>query len=1596
MPRQVKSHALFLCGILAAFLISGAQRVSAADACSPAALKVARSFDVGSNGGLTPLAFAAADFNGDGRPDFAATDAEGNSVAVLLNDGTGWFAAPVKFAVGTRPSSVAVADLNADGQPDLFVTNSGSNNVSVLLGGGGGVFGPASNFAVGADPRAAAFGDFNGDSKLDAAVANVGGHSVTILLGNGAGSFSQTGSPVNVAGDPIAVAVADFNSDSKRDLVVATFGGFFVALGDGAGGFSAAAQVYAPAGTAVAAADVNGDGKSDLILGSTGLVVLTGDGAGGFSAPTVFSREGNGDVSTLALGDLDGDGKLDVAVTGSPTGVGYFKGNGAGSFSRTRSYLADNNPNSLALGDFDGDGKLDIATGGNAYNTRPLTDISVLKNNGGDFEAAQAVYTPPPSATSITSGTPFDIAKGDFNADGREDLAVLHRPQFSPDFQGARVTILLRDASGDFAPSASVVYFNGSFLNQVIAADFNKDGKTDVAVAATISQPFSHVVSVSLSNGDGTFAAPNNVNVSSFAAEPVSIAAGDFNNDGNPDIIVVSRQAGGVAVLLGDGAGNFSLSPGGTPSIGTSFDAVAAGDFNNDSLTDAVVTDSTRQRVLVLLSAGGGVFAAPQAFNVGGFPSAVVVGDFNLDGKADIAASNHLAPSAFGFTDDGSAAVLLGNGAGGFAAAVNYRAGVQPDDIVTGDFDGDGKPDLAVANAQSSTVSLLSGDGAGAFAPASTYGIAGAPAALAAHDFDGDGRTDIAAALPGARASGVLYARPPAALPCLFADDATVTEGDSGTTDAQVNVRLSGPSAQVVKVNYVVRGNPAAIEGQDFAPTAGTLTFQPGETAKTVSVPVFGDALNEDPESFTLHLSGAAGARVSDGVAKVSVIDNDPQPSISISDATAAEKDSSFDTSDAVFTVTLSAPSSKSVGVNYATADGTATANGDYGRVQRTLVFGPGETSKTITVAVQGDQTHEPDETFFVNLSNAVNATVADAQAQGTIIDNDPVPSVTIFNLSAFEPGGVADAAATFTLRLSNPSSAPVTFDYATADGTANAGSDYLAATGTVTFNPGETDKTINVTVKDDAIDEIDETFFVNLSNPVNATVADGQSLCTIFDNDGPTVSINDVTVNEGQSGRTSATFTLTLSAPSVQDVFVVAATANGTAAGNTFPADFQRFNFSPVVIPAGSTTGTVTVFVNGDIIIEPDETFFVNLSQPQNATIADAQGLGTILNDDLTSVQFSTNSATVSEANGSVQLTVNRVGDLSVPLTAFYATFDGTASERSDYTAALGTLRFAPGEATKTLTVLITDDALVESPETFIVSLTGRDGAPTNQPSAVVVTINSDDAVAGPNPVDSSAFFVRQHYRDFLSREADASGLAFWTNEIESCGANQQCRDVKRVNVSAAFFLSIEFQETGYLVYRFYKAAYGDATSPGVAGTVPVVPIGAFQADSRSISEGVIVNVGDWQAQLENNKRTFALDFVGRDTFLAAYPSTMSAGEFVSKLDQNAGGVLTAQDKAQLAAVLGSTPSDASKRAQVVRSVAENSALSRNEFNRAFVLMQYFGYLRRNPSDEPDADFRGWKFWLDKLNQFQGNFVAAEMVKAFISSDEYRKRFGQ
>jgi len=515
--------------------------------------------------------------------------------------------------------------------------------------------------------------------------------------------------------------------------------------------------------------------------------------------------------------------------------------------------------------------------------------------------------------------------------------------------------------------------------------------------------------------------------------------------------------------------------------------------------------------------------------------------------------------------------------------------------------------------------------------------------------------------------------------------------------------------------------------------------------------------------------------------------------------------------------------------------------------------------------------------------------------------------------------------------------------------------------------------------------------------------------------NPAPSLSINDVSIAEGDSGTKTANFTVTLSATSHLQVNVDYATANNSAvSGSDYQSTSGTLTFAP-----GDTTKTISVTINGELNFETDETYFVNLSAPVNATIADSQGQGTIQNDDPVGgyLKFPSANFVNTENAGQTVISVNRIGDTSQAVTVDYATSDNGplvpcstvnsfASSRCDYTTALGTLRFAAGETSKTFLVLISQDNYVEGSESLTITLSNpTGGAQFATPSTATLTITDDPIEPVGNPVDNPDVFVRQHYHDFLNREPDEPGLAFWSNQITECfnPANNCSVEVRRVNVSAAFFLSIEFQETGYLVERVYKSAYGDADGTSTIGgtphtiKVPIVRFNEFVGDSQQISKGVVVGVGNWQAILEANKVAFTEAFVTRTRFVNAYPTTMTPAAFVDALFAKTSIV---PDSAERTSIINEfngagTSADTAARARALRRVAENEALKEGEKNKAFVLMQFFGYMRRNPNDPQDTDYTGYDFWLQKLIEHNGNYIEAEMVRAFIISGEYRNRFG-
>jgi hypothetical protein len=604
--------------------------------------------------------------------------------------------------------------------------------------------------------------------------------------------------------------------------------------------------------------------------------------------------------------------------------------------------------------------------------------------------------------------------------------------------------------------------------------------------------------------------------------------------------------------------------------------------------------------------------------------------------------------------------------------------------------------------------------------------------------------------------------------------------------------------------------------------------------------------------------------------------------------------------------------------------------------------------------------------------------------------------------------------------------------------GTATFGTDYTqsgaatfgAASGTVTFGAGNSTAAVTVDPTADTIVEPDETVILTVTSGTSYNVASPNSATGTILNDDTDVTVTVSPAAVLEDGPTNLVYTFKRNGVT-SNAMTVNFSVGGTA---TFGTDYTQsgaatFGASSgtVTFGAGNSSATVTIDPTPDTTFEPDETVILTVTSGTGYNVASpSSATGTILNDDAQGgiISFSQSDYSVSESGGSVTITVNRTGDTSGPATVDYATPDdsaattvapcstinGMASPRCDFTTALGTLRFAAGETSKTFTVLISQDNYVEGPETLTLTLSNlTGGAVFGVPSTATLTIVDDATEPAANPIDDASNFVRQHYHDFLNREPDASGLAFWTNQITSCGSDAQCIGKKRVNVSAAFYLSIEFQNTGYLVERLYKTSYGAGTGTSTIGgahqlPVPIVRFSEFLPDTQTIGQGVVVGQTGWETVLENNKQAFTGNFVQRARFTNAYPNTLTPDQFVNMLFANAGVAPTSAERQAAIDEFGgaATSANAAARGRALRRVAENNTLIQQEFNRAFVLMQYFGYLRRNPDSAPDTDHSGYDFWLTKLNHFTnpGDDVLvriqnAEMVRAFIVSLEYRQRFG-
>ncbi len=456
--------------------------------------------------------------------------------------------------------------------------------------------------------------------------------------------------------------------------------------------------------------------------------------------------------------------------------------------------------------------------------------------------------------------------------------------------------------------------------------------------------------------------------------------------------------------------------------------------------------------------------------------------------------------------------------------------------------------------------------------------------------------------------------------PTISIGNSTVPEGSSGKTKMIFPVTLSALSTHTITVKYTTV-NGSALSGSDYGAKNSTLIFLPGETTKDISILTNGDKIDENNEGFTVVLSAPTNATIAVGTGTGTITDDDAAPNVTINDVSVTEVNTP-NTSNAKFTVTLSAPSSFAVTVPYSTAGGTATSGTDFTAIPVTnLVIPAGSTTGTFNVVVKGDNLAELSETFSVNLGVATNGTVTDFQGIGTIVDNDPKPSVSI---STITPGGHTETAGSpnvFKVALSAIAGSPVTVLFSTANASgataATAGLDYTAQTSVlVTIPAGDLFVNVPVGILGDTKDEPDEIFHGKIASATLATIGTAQATAKINDNDSPpTITILNTSVAEGSTvgSTTMMTFTISLSAASGKTVTMNFATQNGTALSSS---DYTA-KTGTVTFAAGDTVKTVTVLVKQDTTLEANETLLLKLSNAVNAVFGNTTGIGTILNDD-------------------------------------------------------------------------------------------------------------------------------------------------------------------------------------------------------------------------------------------------------------------------------------------------------------------------------------------------------------------------------------------
>lgn len=1576
---------------------------------------------------FSTLFVAVGDFNGDAKVDVVTANREASSITVMLGNGAGGFGPPNTMSLGSGidPVSVAVADFNVDGRPDLVTTNFNSNSLSILFGNGAGGFGPPNLISIGAEASHPVFvtvSDFNGDGKLDLLTSNLYSSNISVFLGNGNGSFGFP-KTFSLGGDalPYFVAVGDFNMDGRPDLMTAAADGNSVAF------------LLNACGTTGMAPDLtlSKSHVGNLTVGSEGVFQLTVTNVGTISTSSAITLTDNlpAGLSFAGISYYPLDGRWNCGLSGqtvtctnplllppntsssvnlfvdvAPAAVPAVTNNA------TVAVTGDNNAANNTANDF-------TLVGGSCA-AQPVSIGQVVNGALTSTDCYSPLSPNSPRADRYTftgaSGQPIAITLSSSNFD-----TFLY-------FIGPSGTVIGSDDDGGGGTNSRILagsgFFilpaNGTYTIEVTSARTNETGNYTLSLATgTPTCTYNIAPTAQAFNGAGGTATvavttPSNCQWTASSNSSFIIVNSGENGTGNGAVtftvaanstsssrigtltiagqtFTVSQAAGSSCVYninpmsqsfqAVGGSGSASVvAPNGcawTATSNASFIIVNGGNGNGNGIASFTVTANTSfaTRTGTLTIAGqtftvvqGGATTNTFTINLAS-PLPKITDSVIIDGSTQPGFSG---TPLIVINGAGLASAGGGNGLVITAGSSTVR-GLTLTGFASGNRDA---ALLLITNGGNVVEGCYVGtDASGTRSSGQVGGAVPLAAGIDLRSSTGNriGGTTATARniISGIDGSGVII---------TGASTNNLIQGNYIGTDVTGSLSLGRQHVGV----YIQGANGNTIGGQTAIPgtppgnlISGNIDYGVFLQDDSSNNLIVGNLIGSNGNGTTPVPNGNAGVFISRPGGLGSQLNN-------TIGGTAPSARNIISGNDPYGIVLGEGATATLVQGNYigTRIDGAAALPNIYGITAtqatgstiggaldsaRNVISGNTLTGVSIGFLNNG-QLGGTGTTIQRNYigTNAAGTGALGNQADGVFVEVQSITHTIQENLIGFNGNS--------GVRIPNTTTNPGTpgFRIQIVDNS-------IFSNSVLGIDLGEAGITPNDPLDADAGANLQQNFpvLISLSLPVSSERNARKRKPT-----SPAVTLN---VNATLNSTPNTTFTVHWYFSSDSQCSNSQQTSRPLASGRipgvlTDASGNASFSF-PFEFPVGTNSGVI------------------------NCTATDPQGNTSEFSACLpvtapspAFVQFAAGSYSVAENAGFATITVTRSGDTAGTCSVNFATSDGTAQQRNDYTIAGGTLTFAPSDTSKTFRVLISDDSYPESNETVNLNLSNANGATVSGPATVTLTINDNDVTTPTmNPLDDTRYFVGQHYYDFLSRVPDQSGLDYWMGQITQCGTNAGCLSSQRITVSNAFFYEQEYQETGSYVVRLYRAAFGNNQPISNSDANPQFPnenkklvnYSAFSLDRAQVRGGSSLA----QTQLE-----LANAFVLRPQFLAKYPGTLNGPAFVdavvAAINTDIGVNLTPQRSALIDLF------NQGGRGKVMYRLADdnasnpvnNRAFIDAEYNRAFVLTQYFGYLRRNP------DIGGYVFWLSQVNSAPLRALEKQraMVCSFVTSAEYQQRF--